>query len=126
MLGEGKAPHYAFILDRSDAGQKVLEQMKSGPAELRDRATSAAVTLWQNTPHFAFVVIWGTWGYSGGLTIPTADLQFLLTQSLPKVVERTTEKGGLCTFVPAVDDSLRPAVLGRLAELQPTDGPAAN
>lgn len=122
LISQGDAPHYGFILDRSEMGRKVLEQMKTGPADVRDRATSPAVQMWEAMPHFPYVVIWGSWGYSGGLTIPTADLTALLAEALPKVMERTTQKGGLCTFVPAVDPSVLEMVMGRLAELQPSTG----
>ena len=82
--------------------------------------------LWEKSPQFSFVVIWGTWGYSGGLTIPTTDINFLLEQALPKVMERTLEKGGLCSFAPMIDESHREVVMRKLALLQPTLGSGVN
>lgn len=126
LFKEGKAPHYAIILDRSETGLKVLEQLKRGPAELQARANSSAVELWYSMPQFAFVLIWGTWGYSGGLTLPTANMEFLLGEAIPKAMERTTEKGGLCAFIPCVDKSLHEPILNKVAELQPTSGQTLN
>lgn len=126
MISRGGAPHYAFILDRSPVGKATLQQMKAGPAELKARATSAAVQLWENSPQFGFVVIWGTWGYSGGLTIPTANLDLLLKDALPATMKRTIEKGGLCMFMPAIDEQFRDAVLSKVAELQPASGSSMN
>lgn len=126
MISRGIAPHYAFVLDRSPVGQTVLQQLKSGPAELKARATSPAVQLWESAPNFEFVIIWGTWGYSGGLTIPTADLNFLLNEALPATMKRTLEKGGLCAFMPAIDEKIRDVVVGNIAELQPTSGSSSN
>lgn len=121
-LDQGKAPHYAFILDRSAVGQQALAQMKRGPEEIQDRVKGNAMQLWEQSPQFAFVVIWGTWGFSGGLTIPTTNIDFLLEQALPKVVERTLEKGGLCAFMPVVEASLVERITSRIAQLQPTEG----
>lgn len=119
FIRRGGAPHYAFILDRSEVGREVLRGLKKGPAELRARATSAAVQLWEGLPHMEYCVIWGTWGYSGGLTLPTANLEVLLNEAIPAAVQRTLEKGGLCTFMPGVDEAVRDAVLQKIAELQP-------
>lgn len=102
----------------------MLRGLKDGPAELRARATSQAVQLWEAMPHLEYCVIWGTWGYSGGLTLPTATLEFLLNESLPAAVKRTLEKGGLCAFAPCVDESVREVVIQKIAELQPA-GPSS-
>lgn len=122
MIVGGQAPHYAFIFDRSPKGHGAFQQMKEGPPEIQARANSAAVQLWETTPEFEFVVIWGTWGYSGGLTLPCLDLAALLGHAIPAAVERTTEKGGLCAFMPIVDETVRSAVIARIAELQPSPG----
>lgn len=124
LIQRGGAPHYAFILDRSKIGREMLRGLKEGPPELRARATSAAVQLWETLPHMEYCVIWGTWGYSGGLTLPTATLEVLLNEALPAAVQRTLEKGGLCTFMPGVDEAVRDAVLQKIAELQPA-GPSS-
>lgn len=121
LMQQGGAPHYAFILDKSSKGLGVLEKLKKGPAEIRARATSPATQLWESA-HFPFIVIWGTWGMSGGMTLQALDLDNLLNQALPKVMERTLEKGGLCAFMPIVDDSILDRVMDKLAELQPTSG----
>lgn len=123
LIRSGDAPHYAFVLDRSEVGLGILKAMRHGPDELRARANSAAVALWEQTPHFQYVVIWGSWGYSGGLTLPTANIEFLLAESLPAATKRTQEKGGLCTFIPGVAAEVRDAILVRIAELQPVSGP---
>lgn len=118
FIQDGKAPHYAFILDRSTKSKEVFKQLKDGPEEIRARANSPAVEFW-GISSFEFVVIWGTWGLSGGLTIQALDLDQLLNVALPTAVERTAAKGGLCTFIPAVDDKLLDQVMSKLAELQP-------
>ncbi|CAE6795552.1 hypothetical protein R70006_05055 [Paraburkholderia domus] len=125
-IDQGDAPHYAFILDRSATGRKALAEMKRGPEEIQARVNGEAMKLWETSPQFSLVVIWGTWGYSGGLTIPTANANLLLEEVLPKVMERTLEKGGLCTFMPLIDESLVESVTGRLAQLQPTAGLGSN
>lgn len=122
LVRRGEAPHYAFVIDRSQVGQRLLQGLRDGPAEVRARVTSEAFKLWESAPHFTYLVIWGTWGWSGGLTIPTVDLDTLLNQALPKVMERTIEKGGLCSWMPAVAEDVQQQVMARLAELQPTPG----
>ncbi len=123
LIERGEAPHYAFIIDRSPKGLQLLGALKKGPDEVRERVGSPAVQLWEAS-HFPYVVIWGTWGWSGGLTVQALDLQNLLAEGLPAVVARTLEKGGLCTFLPGVDDAVLDQVLGRIAELQPSTGSA--
>ncbi|NMV39859.1 hypothetical protein [Ralstonia insidiosa] len=126
MLDQGRAPHYAFILDRSATGQMALAEMKRGPEEIQARVKGSAMQLWEKSPQFAYVVIWGTWGYSGGLTIPTTNTDVLLKETLPKVMERTLEKGGLCAFMPLIDASLVDTVGSRIAQLQPAEGHNSN
>lgn len=126
MIKKGTSPHYAFVFDRSAVGRDLLRRMKDGPAELKARATSQAVQLWESMPHMEYCVIWGSWGYSGGLTLPTANLDFLLSEALPATMKRTLEKGGFCTFVPAVDESVREAVMTKIAELQPVVSSSIN
>lgn len=126
LMKTGVAPHYAFILDRSPVGQQVLNQMKNGPDELKARVSSEAVKLWEGMSNFEYVVIWGSWGFSGGLTLPTANLNFLLNEALPAAMTRTNEKGGMCAFIPAVSESVREVVLGKIAELQPVAGQSAH
>ena len=124
LINQGAAPHYAFILDKSPKGLGVLGHMKRGPEEIRARATSGAMQLWE-AAHFRYVVIWGTWGMSGGMTLQAVDLENLLAQALPKAMERTQEKGGLCAFLPCVGDEVIERVMDKIAELQPTGGNAA-
>jgi hypothetical protein len=123
LIARGNAPHYAFILDRSDAGKQTLEALRHGPAELRDRVQSTSFQMWDAT-QFQFLILWGTWGYSGGLTIPVRDIEFLCNEGLPVTIKKTAEKGGLCTFALGVDPSWHERINARLAELQPVDGAA--
>ena len=111
------------VVTRYSEVEKLLGALKKGPDEVRERVGSPAVQLWEAS-HFPYVVIWGTWGWSGGLTVQALDLQNLLAEGLPAVVARTLEKGGLCTFLPGVDDAVLDQVLGRIAELQPSTGSA--
>jgi hypothetical protein len=121
LVASGAAPHYAFILDRSPRSKQVIEAMRNIP-ELRARTESPAFRLWEElgTP---YLVMWGTWGYTGGLTIPCFHLEAMLEEALPTVMERVIEKGGLCSFLPCVEDSISGLVQARIAELQPTGGP---
>lgn len=121
LIKQGAAPHYAFILDKSPKGLGVLDQLKRAPDELRARATSPATQLWE-VAHFPYIVIWGTWGWSGGMTLQALDLENLLNEALPKVMERTLEKGGLCAFIPGVSDDVLDSVMKKIAELQPVGG----
>jgi hypothetical protein len=122
-IKSGIAPHYAFIFDRSSKASTVLAKMKSGPEELSSCMASSAVQFWEAS-HFPFVIICGSWGYTGGLTLPCLDIDTLLGEGLPAVFQRTNEKGGLCAFVPFVADELVEAIYSRIAELQPSSGPA--
>lgn len=122
LIEKGDAPHYAFILDRSSTSANVLTQAKCGPKEIQARFSSEAFKVWEATG-FEFVLIWGTWGYSGGLTIPSANIDVLLEKAIPAVVKRTLDKGGLCTFFPCTDPSLHEQILAKIAQLQPGSGP---
>lgn len=124
LIRQGGAPHYAFILDKSSKGVHVLSKLKQGPEELRERTRNLAVQMWEEDEEnlFPFLVIWGTWGFSGGLTLQVRDLRALLQEALPKVMERTLEKGGLCAFLPVVAEDALDAVLSKIAEMQPTAG----
>jgi hypothetical protein len=124
LMKQGVAPHYAFILDKSPKGLNVLAQLKRAPDEIRTRATSPATQLWE-AAHFPYIVIWGTWGWSGGMTLQALDLNNLLNEALPKVMERTMEKGGMCAFIPGVSDDVLESVMTKIAELQPAAGNAA-
>lgn len=126
LTQEGKVPHYAFVLDRSPAGQEMLNGMKSGPAQMKARACSEAVRSWEAMPHVEYVVICGTWGRDGGLTFPAADLDALLTEALPAATDQAAEDGGLCGFFAAVSDANRDIVLARIAELQQVEGGLSN
>lgn len=118
LIKDGKAPHYAFVLDRSAKGLETLAQLMKGPDELKARAKSHAVELWKLT-HFEFIVIWGTWGYSGGLTVQALNIEQLLNEALPAVIKRTLEKRGLCSFMPAIDEIHLESFMNKIAELQP-------
>lgn len=123
LMNSGAAPHYAFIFDRSAKAVHVLSAMKNGPAEIKARINSEAVKFWEDS-HFPFVVIWGTWGMTGGLTLPCLDVENLINKAIPVAFERTQEKGGLCAFMPFIDDGLIDQVQNKIAALQPTTGPA--
>ncbi len=122
----GRSEHYAFIIDRSAQGLELLEQLRTAtPAdsEFRDRAYGVGIKAWEESG-YEFVVIWGTFGYSGGLTIPTLDMENLLRKAIPAVIENTHEKGGDCVFFVAVNPDLAHIIQQRLTELHPTVGTA--
>jgi hypothetical protein len=121
LVNSGTTPHYAFIFDKSPEGRNLMDRLRCGPAEIKARINHPAVELWESMD-FEFMVIWGTFGYSGGLTVPTKDSEVLLAEALPRVVQRTIEKGGLCAFIVGVSKSLAETVQSRLAELQATTG----
>ena len=122
-IKSGLAPHYGFIFDRSERASKAIQAMREGPEEMRERIGSSAVQFWEQS-HFKFVIVWGSFGYTGGLTLPCIDLDALLSEGLPAAIKRTTEKGGMCAFAPFVEDSLVDVIQSRIAELQPTEGPS--
>ena len=124
LLQQGDAPHYAFILDRSDVGRQMLDALRHGPAELKDRLDSPSFAMWDTTG-FEFLILWGSWGFSGGLTIPAKDIHFLCQQGLPVVVQRTKEKGGLCAFALGISPEYHERVQAELAKLQPAEGTAS-
>lgn len=119
------AKHYAFILDRSETGIKTLAELKDKSCPFQDRFTSGAFQIWEELHDFGYIVVWGSLGYSGGLTIPAKDLDTLLNEALPKTIERTLEKGGLCAFTIAVDPAVAPQVQACIETLQPTFGPVS-
>lgn len=122
----GRSEHYAFIIDRSEKGQELLGRLRNAPPEdkeFRDRADGVGIRAWQESG-YEFVIIWGTFGLSGGLTIPTADIDKLLYTAIPAVIEKTKEKDGECVFFVAVNPSIAPKIEQRLAELQPMVGTA--
>lgn len=122
LVGTKEVPHYAFVLDKSAAGKKMLDLLKKGPSEIKQRFLSPSFVLWEQA-HFPYVVVWGTFGYSGGLTVNALDLDTLCNEALPKVMERIELKGGLCSFIVNVgDDSTASIIQSKLAELQPTHG----
>lgn len=121
MVASGAAPHYAFVLDRSAKANGVLRAMRKLP-ELKARTESSGFKTWEELDA-PYLVMWGTWGFTGGLMIPCFSLEAMLAEALPKVMERVLEKGGLCSFLPCVDDSISERVQARIAELQPTSGP---
>lgn len=123
-VSAGKVPHYAFIFDRSEEGRKSLDFIKrNGPDNLQARLNAPAFQMWDATG-FQFVVIWGSWAATGGLTIPTANIDVLLDETLPAVMKRTNEIGGLCAFAPAVAPEFQARIRQKLAELQPIEGSA--
>jgi hypothetical protein len=125
-LVAGRSEHYAFIIDRSEKGRELLGRLRNAPkedSELRERACGEGIKVWEESG-YEFVVIWGTFGYPGGLTIPTLDIDSLLRKAIPVVIEKTSEKGGDCAFFVAVNPSVAPIIEQRLAELQPTVGTA--
>lgn len=122
----GSSEHYAFIIDRSDKGRELLNRLRNAPreeSEFRDRANGVGIKVWEESG-YEFVVIWGTFGYSGGLTIPTLDMDNLLHKAIPAVIEKTREKGGECAFFVSVNPAIVKKIERRLAELQPTTGTA--
>jgi hypothetical protein len=122
----GRSEHYAFIIDHSEEGRELLDQLRNDPqeeSEFRDRAYGVGIKVWEESG-YEFVIIWGTFGYSGGLTIPTLDIDKLLNTAIPAVIEKTKEKGGECVFFVGVDPAIAPKIKQRVAELQPTVGTA--
>ena len=124
--GAGGSEHYAFIIDRSEKGLELLTRLRNAPpeeSEFRERAYGVGIKVWEESG-YEFVIIWGTFGYSGGLTIPTLDMDTLLQRAIPAVIEKTREKGGECSFFVSVNPSLATRIEQRLAELQPMVGRA--
>jgi hypothetical protein len=122
-IARGEAPHYAVVLDRSEVGAGFLRRVReTGMRDLLVRLEAPSFSIWEATV-YEFLVLWGTWGYSGGATIPVATLEALLSDGLPAAVERTRAAGGACSFILAVDRDRLPRIQQRLAELQPTSGP---
>lgn len=125
-LAAGKSEHYAFIIDRSEKGRELLNQLRNAPpekSEFRERAYGVGIKAWEESD-YEFVIIWGTFGYSGGLTIPTLDMDNLLHKAIPAVIEKTKEKDGECVFFVAVNPAIAPKIEQLLAEIQPTVGTA--
>ncbi|MRR53372.1 MAG: hypothetical protein EG822_02530 [Deltaproteobacteria bacterium] len=125
-VAAGRSEHYAFIIDRSEKGREMLGQLRNSPpedSEFRERAYGVGIKTWEESG-YEFVIIWGTFGYSGGLTIPTKDINHLLQNAIPTVIEKTKEKDGECVFFIGVHPAIAPIIKQRLAELQPEVGTA--
>jgi hypothetical protein len=123
-VSTGRAQNYAFIFDRSTAGREAIDFIKrTAPDDIKARLETPAFQVWDATG-FEFLVIWGTFGATGGLTVPTADIDALLSETLPAVMKRNNEVGGLCACSPAVAPEFRERIAQKLAELQPFEGTA--
>jgi hypothetical protein len=61
-------------------------------------SAGVGIKVWEESG-YEFVIIWGTFGYSGGLTTPTLDIDKLLNTAIPAVIEKTREKGGECKLL---------------------------
>ena len=125
LIDSGVVRHYGIVLDRSDRAWSTVQSMRSSATEFRDRANSDAFKMWEAGRH-PFAILWGTIGVAGGLTIGAASLEELLSHAIPAAVERSREKGGLCTFMVAVDDDLERKVQGRVASAQQLPGNASS
>lgn len=111
------------MVDRSRNGLEFLKHLKSRPAGMFNAGkANDPLLLWEASPH-PFFLACGRWGSPAGFTIQISSIESLLKMALPKALERTLEVGGLCAFVAAVDDSIRPMIDQRKAELQPLGGP---
>jgi hypothetical protein len=71
---------------------------------------------------FPYIIIQGSWGYTGGLTIQSHTIDDLIDSCLDQVMTRILEKGGLCSFIPGISDEFTDRLSAKLAEIQPTKG----
>lgn len=123
LMDEGSLQNYTFVVDRSHKGLEFLKHLKSRPAAMFNAGkANDPLLLWEASAH-PFFLAWGRWGSTAGFTIQVSNIESLLSLALPKAMERTLKAGGLCAFVAAVDDRIRPVIEQRQAELQPLRGP---
>ncbi|MEX3992713.1 hypothetical protein AB4Y35_18305 [Paraburkholderia sp. EG286A] len=122
-INTGKTPHYVFIFDRTDSSRDAVMK-RSAPEDLRSRLTAPAFKLWERHTGYQFVALLGSFGASGGLTMPTVDINALIEKTLPAIMKRNNEIGGLCSRVPSAAPEFRPLIEQKLAELQPIEGAA--
>ncbi len=124
-ISSGAVQHYCFVFDRSERGRFGMDSFERAPDELGDRAKSSTFqqmrALWE-AETFPYLSIWGSFGYTGGLTLPAATDDVLLNEALPRIVERNAEKGGLCVYLFAVEERLRVRMAERLAALEAEHG----
>ena len=125
LIKERVVRHYGVVLDRSDRARATVESMRGSGAEFRARLDSDAFRAWEATTH-QFAILWGTIGTPGGLTIGAVSLPELLERGIPAAVDRSKERGGLCTFMVAVDPSLESRVRAKVAAMQPIPGTSSS
>lgn len=108
----GEAAHYAFILDRSDAGL-LLEShiMANGPEDLRETFFKDAFRQWRASS-LPFLVLWGSFDSEHNMALGARDEDELLNEALLEIQNRTQENGNEgCAFflglTPSVSDNLR-------------------
>lgn len=127
VLKRGVAPHYAIVLDRSDAGREMMQAIRTDTQlGLVERLDEESLKMWTKLTAFEFLVISGSWGLGGGATLPTRDIDSLLSAGLGDALKRAAAKGGKCTFFLGVDPKYRQRIEYRLAELQPARGPSTS
>ncbi|WP_018079488.1 hypothetical protein [Thiobacillus denitrificans] len=118
----GVLKHYAFVIDRSARGRQVIDALRTGPEEMRARINHPVFNQWEAS-QYEFLVIWGSFGYTGGLTLLARDVDELVNAALPAVVDRIHEKDdGLCSFMFGVSPDIAQSLQDKVAELQAAVG----
>lgn len=114
-------PHYCYILDKSAEGAAALGAAKQiNDGGLANRLGDKTVLNWQKSP-YPYAIVFGSWGFTGGTTIASKNLQNLLDDDLPKIMAILKTKGGLCSFVVATDGSVIAQIQSVLSKLQPQE-----
>lgn len=113
--------NFVFVWDDSEIGRQELDRfLTKGPPHFANTLRPKLEAL--RAMHPRYIAFFGTLAYSGGLSCAAMDDHDLLDGVLPRLVERSLERGGLCSFSIAVDPQRRVAIEQRLAELQPVMG----
>ena len=114
-------PHYCYIFDKSEDGNDALRAAKLIiDGGLSNRLSSKVVIDWTKS-RYPYIVIHGSWGYTGGTAIFSSNLKAMLSNDLPKIMGTIKNKGGLCSFVVGTKKSEIAQIQAVLAKLQPQE-----
>lgn len=113
---------FGLLFDTSEFGQQALQRFRdNGPSEFRDSFfRQYDVIRSSGAQFFSFL---GTGGFSGGTTMAAMDLNVLLDEVIPQMLDRALAKGGLCSFILGIDPALHSVVEAQINSLDPVLGP---
>lgn len=110
--------NYGLILDRSRRSKHAFAKfLNTVTGDLADAWIKKVQTL--DEMKSKYVLLFGTYGYSGGLAIGARTDDELLETSIPALMQRVAEKKQTCGFLINIQNDLAEKVHARIKELTP-------